>query len=175
MHASVYDWIARQVADLDLADASVLDVGSRDVNGSVRPLFGGPYTGVDMLEGRGVDLVANAHDLPYPANAFDVALCTEMLEHDDRPWLTVIELARVASAHVLVTVRGYDQHGYFPVHDYPEDLWRYSAQGLLALLRWARLDVQDLVPDPEAPGVFAHALGDPKVRRRAGTMTNGRR
>jgi len=48
----------------------VLEVGSYDVNGSVRPLFKNrqrfpSYTGIDMREGPGVDMVGVASDLPF--------------------------------------------------------------------------------------------------------------
>ena len=42
----------------------VLDVGSLDVNGSVRKILKGQYkeiVGIDMRVGEGVDIVMNAH------------------------------------------------------------------------------------------------------------------
>ena len=45
-----------------LEDASVLEIGSYDVNGTVRKLFAaaGHYVGVDLVEGPGVDVVGSA-------------------------------------------------------------------------------------------------------------------
>lgn len=60
--------------------ADVLDVGSRDVNGTNRYLFsGGSYFGVDLVAGPNVDLVGAASDAP---GDYDVVISTEMLEHD---------------------------------------------------------------------------------------------
>lgn len=62
----------------------VIEVGSLDINGSVRELFVNPakYIGCDLVEGRGVDLVCRGHELPYPDQSFDVAISCEALEHD---------------------------------------------------------------------------------------------
>jgi SAM-dependent methyltransferase len=59
----------------------VLEIGSRDVNGSVRPLFPGRrYIGSDIEPGDGVEIVASgaAVTLPEPAA---VIVTTETLEH----------------------------------------------------------------------------------------------
>lgn len=59
----------------------VVELGSRDVNGSVRSLFtGSDYVGVDMLTGDGVDVVCDAAMFSMRRCA-DVVVSTEMLEH----------------------------------------------------------------------------------------------
>ncbi len=65
----------------------VLEVGSLDINGSVRPLFTDcQYTGIDLDEGRGVDVVAHVTDYHrLDDGEFDVIISTETLEHD-RAW-----------------------------------------------------------------------------------------
>ncbi len=60
----------------------VLEVGSLDINGSVRQFFDGcDYTGIDIGEGKGVDHVSKAHEYVCP-ETHDVIISTEMLEHD---------------------------------------------------------------------------------------------
>jgi SAM-dependent methyltransferase len=162
MHRSVMDWVAAQVKRLGVAGRDTLEVGALDVNGSVRRLFTGAYVGVDMRDGPGVDIVCNAHDLKdefFEHPGFGVVVCTEMLEHDDRPWESVQQMHAVAlrSGLLIITARGYDRRGCFPLHDYPEDLWRYSVPGLRALLQSAGWKVETAIADPEAPGVFAVA------------------
>lgn len=44
------------------------------------------------------------YDLPYADARFDVTLCSEVIEHLDRPGEAVRELRRVARSHVLLTV-----------------------------------------------------------------------
>jgi len=74
----------------------VLEVGSKYVNGSVRPLiekFCKPkeYIGVDIEEGKFVDIVLPAEKLveKFGENSFDALISTEMLEHV-RDWRSVV-------------------------------------------------------------------------------------
>ena len=62
----------------------VVEFGAQDVNGTVRDLFKDCwYIGVDRFKGRGVDVQSLCHEfMPSRANAFDVVLSFEMLEHD---------------------------------------------------------------------------------------------
>lgn len=61
----------------------VLDVGSLDINGSNKSLFiNCEYTGIDVAEGKNVDLVTPAHKLDSPDETFDVVISSECFEHD---------------------------------------------------------------------------------------------
>ena len=61
----------------------VLDVGSLDINGNNQYLFNNcPYLGLDIGEGRNVDIVSKGHELNLPDNTFDVIISTECFEHD---------------------------------------------------------------------------------------------
>ena len=60
----------------------VLDIGSLDINGNNRYLFGGcDYIGLDVVPGPNVDVVSIAHEYK-PSALFDVVLSTNSLEHD---------------------------------------------------------------------------------------------
>lgn len=56
-------------------------MGSRDVNGSARPLFSWAesYLGIDVAGGAGVNLVADAAAFDF--GVYDLVICTETLEH----------------------------------------------------------------------------------------------
>lgn len=157
MHKSVMSFVADHVTRLGIAGHSVLEVGSYNVNGTVRPCFTGPYVGVDLRDGPGVDRVVLPGILPFDKYQFDVVVCTEVLEHDDRPWQTMHAMAYVLKVGgiMIVTARGYDKSGCFPIHDYPQDLWRFSPGSIDRLMRYASVEPLVCDYDPEAPGVLA--------------------
>jgi SAM-dependent methyltransferase len=64
----------------------VCELGSRNINGTVRHLFpGAEYIGVDAVAGSCVDVVADAADYrPADGHRFDTVVSTELLEHAER-------------------------------------------------------------------------------------------
>jgi hypothetical protein len=158
MHESVMAWVERKVVELSLQCKPTLEIGSYDVNGSVRGFFHGEYTGVDLVAGPGVDVVVRSGEpLPFPDNSFEVVVTTEMLEHDPRPWVTMHEIARVLEVSrgtLILTCRGFDEkRGSFPFHN-PPDHYRFSAGALAVLAEDAALRVVDVDADPQVPGWF---------------------
>ena len=80
-----------------LAGARILEIGSYDVNGTVRQLFGGSreYVGVDLPPGPGVDRVGFGHEIDDPEASFDVAISGECFEHDPEWRRTFETMVRV--------------------------------------------------------------------------------
>jgi SAM-dependent methyltransferase len=156
MHPSVMEWVGEKTREFDFNGQTILEVGSMNVNGSVRTLFAhaSSYTGVDFMPGAGVDLVMNAHALEFPDASFDAVVSTEMLEHDDEFWLSVKEMGRVLrpGGLLLLTARG---NGFWP-HDYPFDYWRFMPTSFNKLIALAGCDVLEVREDwyPGHPGVF---------------------
>jgi SAM-dependent methyltransferase len=76
----------------------VLEVGSLNINGSVRQFFEpDQYIGCDLGEGAGVDIVCRGHELPYANESFDVVISCECFEHDkhwEKTFQKMIDLAR---------------------------------------------------------------------------------
>jgi len=69
----------------------VLEVGSLNINGSIRPLFEKcDYLGIDVGEGEGVDLVCQGQELDHPDETYDVAGSTECFEHNPY-WVETFE------------------------------------------------------------------------------------
>jgi RimJ/RimL family protein N-acetyltransferase len=77
---------------------AVLELGSFDLNGSIRPWFkeAKKYVGIDIIKGKGVDIVCNARDTQFTKDEFDTLACFSMFEHDPKwkesfahnlPWL----------------------------------------------------------------------------------------
>lgn len=136
----------------------VLEVGSYDVNGSLREtvmaLEPREYVGVDILAGPGVDCICPAERLTetFGERRWDLVVCTEVLEHVwDWP-ATVSNLKRslATGGHLLLTTRSVP----FPYHSYPFDYWRFDPEDMAAI--FADLSVLRLVPDLE-PGVLLYA------------------
>lgn len=155
-HRSVHEFFRNRIAPAEIEGRRVLEVGSRDVNGSVRPfltsLGARDYLGVDLVEGPGVDRVLNVDllDSGLEGERFDVVVTTEMLEHV-RDWRgAVSNLKRVVAPGglLVITTRSFG----FPYHDFPGDYWRYEVDDMRAI--FSDLDILSLVPDPQCPGVF---------------------
>ena len=61
----------------------VLDVGSLDINGSNKDLFvHSDYIGIDVAEGKNVDVVSSAHEYKEDDESFDTIVSSECFEHD---------------------------------------------------------------------------------------------
>ena len=113
MHFEAVDFLARiRLAHEPIfVRTKVIEAGSLDINGSARHFFTDPieYIGVDWQEGKGVDVVSRFHEYRgRPDGHFDVAISTEMLEHDPH-WAKSIrrmaELVRIGGS-VLITCAG---------------------------------------------------------------------
>ena len=73
-------------------NCSVLDIGSLDINGNNRYLFSDyTYIGLDIGEGKNVDLVCRGHEYKSEKQ-FDIVMSTECFEHDEF-WNLTIENA----------------------------------------------------------------------------------
>jgi len=97
---------------------SVLEVGSFDVNGSIRQFFsGGDFWGIDLMPGPGVDeVVPSGHEFhPRAGRSFDVTVSTECFEHNPFYLETLVNMIRLTrkGGAVLFTCasRGRGEHG----------------------------------------------------------------
>lgn len=95
MHPEAMDAIRKALASKgpDFQPKTVLEFGSRNINGSPRELFDESvyYFGVDIEDGPGVDLVGNAADVGVSGfvGAFDVVICAEVFEHTHE-WKNIV-------------------------------------------------------------------------------------
>jgi SAM-dependent methyltransferase len=73
-------WIAEHAP---AGPVSVLDLGGRDINGSPRHLFpdAARYTVLDVTDGAGVDITADAATWDPSPVTWDVVVCAETFEH----------------------------------------------------------------------------------------------
>jgi SAM-dependent methyltransferase len=78
-----------------------------------------------------VDIVCDAENMSLPDSSYDLVICTQVLEHTQRPQKIVDECHRVLrpGGTFLLSVPS-----IFPVHGYPADNWRFMPQGLEFML-----------------------------------------
>ncbi len=113
--------------------------------------------GFDIAEGPGVDVVGDAHTLPFKDGEFDQILCTEVLEHLHTPGIAIQEMMRVLKpgGTILLTTRF-----IFPIHDAPHDYYRYTKYGLRHLFRsWDVVELNEEVSTIETIGVLLQRIG----------------
>src|SRR5689334_6348157 len=94
------------------------------------------YVNLDLLGMPGVDVVADAENLPFPDAVFQRVECDAVLEHVVDPRLVMAEIERVLAAGGYAHLVTPFCH---PFHEYPRDFRRFSPDGLKALA--GRLDV----------------------------------
>jgi len=139
------DWIVKQ--HREKLQGRILEIGSFIVPGqeeiSMRKAIeslGYPFVGIDMRQGPGVDIVADAKNMRsiIADDEIDTIICLDTLEHVDWPRDLIQELYRVQKPggyFFLATVMD------FPIHDYPSDYWRFTPQCLKMLLKYAGYEV----------------------------------
>lgn len=91
MHTEAFEYCAYAASkigrDVELYGLDILDVGGRNVNGTVHQLFDGSiFTTTDIMNDDGVDFVVDFSNNSEVENLnfgekFDVAISTEVLEH----------------------------------------------------------------------------------------------
>jgi hypothetical protein len=103
---NVIEFFINSIDCAEFEGKDVLEVGSKYVNGSVRPLiekFCKPnkYVGVDIENGKFVDFIVPAEKLVefFGINKFDVVISTEMLEHV-KDWRIVITLTPIFREYI---------------------------------------------------------------------------
>lgn len=90
------------------------------------------HVGTDIQAGFDVDVVADAHNLCkcIPAHSFDAITNCSTFEHFARPWLVPWQMSEVTRPGGLVYVQ---THQSYPLHEFPGDYFRFSAEALKVL------------------------------------------
>jgi SAM-dependent methyltransferase len=124
----------------------IIDIGSQDVNGSYKSLFGRNnwrYHGCDVVEGENVDIVLSS---PYnwknvSSDYYDVVISGQTFEHIEYFWITILEICRILKEGgiccIIAPSAGVE-------HGYPVDCWRFYPAGFKALTRYAGLDLLEV-------------------------------
>ncbi len=150
---------AMNLTTKDVEGKRILEVGSCNVNGSLKTLLShlqpAVYTGVDICEGPGVDRVCEVGDLAkeFGNESFDIVISTEMIEHV-RDWKTAITNIKAVlspGGKLILTTRskGFSYHGF------PYDFWRFEIEDMKAI--FPDFEILNLIKDDTSPGVLLAA------------------
>jgi SAM-dependent methyltransferase len=160
MQVATLEFFFNHTVPSDFTGKRILEVGSRYVNGSVRPYIlklsrPESYVGVDMESGKFVDVLLDAEKLVdhFGEECFDVVLSCETVEHVKNWRLVFDNLKRVLKPNGLLIVTTVSPG--FHLHAYPDDYWRYEPRDMREIFA----DFQDLVveTDQETYGVYVKA------------------
>jgi SAM-dependent methyltransferase len=160
MNIAVIEFFIENLKKEEFEGKKILEVGSKYVNGSVRPLiekFCQPseYIGIDIEEGKFVDMILPAEEIVnyFGKEVFDVVIATELLEHV-KDWRKIIQNMKDVLkplGYIYITTRSLG----FPFHAYPYDFWRYEIEDMQNI--FSDFNIINLIKDPEAKGVFLKA------------------
>jgi SAM-dependent methyltransferase len=139
MHHSAYvnaEKFYHKYCEKNIENKKILDVGSYDVNGTMKPIFEkGQYVGLDMEAGPNVDIVGVSHDIPFEKDEFDIVISSSCFEHDDMFWISFQEMCRVLKPGGYMYVQA-PSNG--PYHGWPGDNWRFYIDSWKALEKWGK-------------------------------------
>jgi len=136
MRQLVKDFVSICVENF-IFEAPIYEFGSLQVKGQegfadLRPYFPNKeFIGTDFRQGLGVDKIMNLHKLPLKKESIGSAICVETLEHTKHPFKAMSEIYRVLKPNGICVITCPFS---FPLHDYPNDYYRFTPSGFKILL-----------------------------------------
>jgi SAM-dependent methyltransferase len=118
---------------------NIVEVGSQDVQGSIRSLkpATATYTGYDYVAGPGVDhVVSHPFTLPIQDNTVDVVISSSCYEHSGMFWMNFLEAMRVLKPSGVYYMQA-PSNGEF--HRWPIDSWRFYPDAGHSLAQWGKM------------------------------------
>lgn len=115
------------------------------------------YLGTDIEPGEEVDIVADVHRLTQVTGIeqFDVIISCSTFEHLKYPHLAAHEIMKALKIGGLLFIQ---THQTFPLHNYPQDYFRYSREALAGLFG-ARMGFHLITADYDFPAaVYSRRL-----------------
>ncbi len=137
----------------------VLEIGSRSVISDALWKDNIPdceYTGFDVLEGKNVDVVGDAHCLSqyFEPNSFDLVISFAVFEHIAMPWVVAEEISKILDigGHVCL-----ETHFSFSEHELPWHFFQFNSRALEVLFcPELGFEVVDSGLDTPIVGRFSH-------------------
>ncbi|WP_353862041.1 hypothetical protein [Azospirillum formosense] len=139
-HDTVNDFVhtlKRFVTEVNERRLTVAEIGSRHVgeaSENMRSYFqgAGRYIGIDIHAAPGVDVVGDAHALDrlVGRGGIDAVFSLSVIEHLAYPWVLAAATNRALAMGGLVF---HSAPQTYPLHEQPNDFWRYSDEALKVL------------------------------------------
>lgn len=132
MHTNCYKLFQKFISEHLTEDTyDIADVGSYDVNGSLKPLLDKwDYTGIDIEAGPNVDIVVEPYN--FGDKEYDVVVSANCMEHveDLHKWAqAVIKIMKPGGLLIITTPFWIEEHKY------PIDCWRILPDGIRFLFK----------------------------------------
>ena len=115
----------------------ILEIGSLRVEGqeelaNLRPLFPGKkYIGSDIRQGLGVDRILDIEDANMFSGSIGSIIMADTLEHIKHPFRAMSEAHRLLKPDGVIFISSVF---FFPIHNYPNDYWRFTSQAFVLLM-----------------------------------------
>ncbi len=127
----IYREIKPSPYDFLPSEPIIYDIGSKEARAGYafgKPPKGAKVVCVDMEEGVGVDLVADAHDLHMvESDSVDFVTSISVLEHVRYPQQVVKEMYRILKPGGIIYI---NVPFVFPFHADPNDYYRFTYKGI---------------------------------------------
>ena len=145
----------------EIQNGLVVDIGGRDVNGSLRSFFekkGMKFVCIDMEQHKSVDIVVQPSEkLPFEDGSVDLIVSTSCFEHDPCFWLTFREMTRIIKPSGYIYINAPSSG---PYHCYPGDNWRFYSDAGQALAYWSGKQISNETIYPVKVVETFNVLGD---------------
>lgn len=132
----------------------MLDVGGSGMAiNTAAESMGHQYESLNL--GRGTYDVEKDHYhwTMIPDNTYDYVISITAFEHIEFPWLTFLEMVRVAKKDSIIYILAPSTG---PIHPNALDCWRYFPDGMRALAKWGKVE---LIGTNIEPGLWGYCEG----------------
>ncbi|MBN1974462.1 MAG: class I SAM-dependent methyltransferase [Sedimentisphaerales bacterium] len=146
---------------MDNFHGAFLEVGSKDygTTQNLRSLFASEneYTGVDMQDGPGVDVVVDLTDdfeqidKRLGHKRFDTIFCLSVMEHCENPFKMAENITLLLKPGGTVCI---GVPFSWQIHGYPNDYWRFTPEGIKKLFPNIKFDESKSVAATSKEGEF---------------------
>lgn len=155
-HTNIWEWVRSVGANKNLR---VLEIGSRSVISDAlwkAVIPNCQYTGFDVLDGKNVDVVGDAHRLSdyFKPESFDLVISFAVFEHLAMPWVVAEEISKVldVGGHLCV-----ETHFSFSEHELPWHFFQFNSRALeLLFCPELGFEIIDSGLDSPIVGRFSH-------------------